>query len=172
MRLLRLLLLLLLPSLSLLIVPRAGECISTEHDTVRQGRQKKNPPPLLSSSFCSSKVPLLPLPPPPLVLCSHQSRLQKSAVCVCELQCTSVYLPLQDLYAAGEGKVGTDEEKIIKILGNRSVEHLREGESVSLTGQNSLTVWKQHTFTIYSSCSLLFHLNSPDSICKGPLLFR
>lgn len=113
-----------------------------------------------------------PLPLPPLVLCSHQSRLQKSAVCVCELQCTSVYLPLQDLYAAGEGKVGTDEEKIIKILGNRSVEHLREGESVSLTGQNSLTVWKQHTFTIYSSCSLLFHLNSPDSICKGPSLFR
>lgn len=105
-------------------------------------------------------------------VCSHQSRLQKSAVCVWELQCTSVYLPLQDLYAAGEGKVGTDEEKIIKILGNRSVEHLREGESVSLTGQNSLTVWKQHTFTIYSSCSLLFHLNSPDSICKGPLLFR
>lgn len=114
----------------------------------------------------------VPPPPLPLVLCSHQSRLQKSAVCVCELQCTSVYLPLQDLYAAGEGKVGTDEEKIIKILGNRSVEHLREGESVSLTGQNSLTVWKQHTFTIYSSCSLLFHLNSPDSICKGPLLFR
>lgn len=71
MRLLRLLLLLLLPSLSLLIVPRAGECISTEHDTVRQGRQKKNPPPLLSSSFCSSKVPLLPLPPPPLTALSE-----------------------------------------------------------------------------------------------------
>ncbi|KAM8732271.1 annexin A5a [Acanthopagrus schlegelii] len=32
----------------------------------------------------------------------------------------------KDLYAAGEGKVGTDEEKIIRILGNRSVEHLRE----------------------------------------------
>ncbi|XP_041799632.1 annexin A5a [Chelmon rostratus] len=31
-----------------------------------------------------------------------------------------------DLYAAGEGKVGTDEEKIITILGNRSVEHLRK----------------------------------------------
>lgn len=121
--------------------------------------------------FCRVHA-LTSVPPLPLVLCSHQSRLQKSAVCVCELQCTSVYLPLQDLYAAGEGKVGTDEEKIIKILGNRSVEHLREGESVSLTGQNSLTVWKQHTFTIYSSCSLLFHLNSPDSICKGPLLFR
>ncbi|KAM7389070.1 hypothetical protein PAMP_023067 [Pampus punctatissimus] len=33
---------------------------------------------------------------------------------------------LQDLYAAGEGKFGTDEEKIISILGNRSAEHLRK----------------------------------------------
>ncbi|KAM3612334.1 uncharacterized protein V6R79_007034 [Siganus canaliculatus] len=32
----------------------------------------------------------------------------------------------KDLYAAGEGKLGTDEEKIIKILGNRSEEHLRK----------------------------------------------
>nr|XP_020450804.1 annexin A5-like [Monopterus albus]XP_020450813.1 annexin A5-like [Monopterus albus] len=32
----------------------------------------------------------------------------------------------KDLYAAGEGKVGTDEEKFINILGNRSVEHLRK----------------------------------------------
>ncbi|XP_008324886.2 LOW QUALITY PROTEIN: annexin A5a [Cynoglossus semilaevis] len=31
----------------------------------------------------------------------------------------------KDLYAAGEGKFGTDEEKFITILGNRSVEHLR-----------------------------------------------
>ncbi|KAM7417203.1 hypothetical protein PAMA_017037 [Pampus argenteus] len=32
----------------------------------------------------------------------------------------------KDLYAAGEGKFGTDEEKIISILGNRSAEHLRK----------------------------------------------
>ncbi|CAB1325606.1 unnamed protein product [Coregonus sp. 'balchen'] len=32
---------------------------------------------------------------------------------------------LQELFAAGEGKVGTDEEKFINILGNRSHEHLR-----------------------------------------------
>ncbi|XP_054453115.1 annexin A5a [Anoplopoma fimbria] len=31
----------------------------------------------------------------------------------------------KDLYAAGEGKFGTDEEKFITILGNRSAEHLR-----------------------------------------------
>uniref|UniRef100_A0A3Q4HL81 Annexin n=1 Tax=Neolamprologus brichardi TaxID=32507 RepID=A0A3Q4HL81_NEOBR len=30
----------------------------------------------------------------------------------------------RDLYAAGEGKFGTDEEKFITILGNRSAEHL------------------------------------------------
>ena len=76
MRLLRLLLLLLLPSLSFLIVRRAGECISTEHDTVRYGREGGEKilllsSPLLSSSFCSSKVPLLPLPPPPLTALSE-----------------------------------------------------------------------------------------------------
>uniref|UniRef100_A0A8D3DVC1 Annexin n=1 Tax=Scophthalmus maximus TaxID=52904 RepID=A0A8D3DVC1_SCOMX len=32
----------------------------------------------------------------------------------------------EDLYAAGEGKFGTDEEKFIAILGNRSAEHLRK----------------------------------------------
>uniref|UniRef100_A0A3P9AZY8 Annexin n=1 Tax=Maylandia zebra TaxID=106582 RepID=A0A3P9AZY8_9CICH len=32
----------------------------------------------------------------------------------------------KDLYAAGEGKFGTDEEKFITILGNRSAEHLRK----------------------------------------------
>ncbi|XP_017272918.1 annexin A5a [Kryptolebias marmoratus] len=32
----------------------------------------------------------------------------------------------KDLYAAGEGKFGTDEEKFITIFGNRSVEHLRK----------------------------------------------
>ncbi|XP_034399519.1 annexin A5a, partial [Cyclopterus lumpus] len=32
----------------------------------------------------------------------------------------------KDLYAAGEGKFGTDEEQFITILGNRSAEHLRK----------------------------------------------
>ncbi|KAF7663138.1 hypothetical protein LDENG_00217520, partial [Lucifuga dentata] len=32
----------------------------------------------------------------------------------------------KDLYAAGEGTLGTDEEKFIMILGNRSEEHLRK----------------------------------------------
>ncbi|XP_031598883.1 annexin A5a [Oreochromis aureus] len=32
----------------------------------------------------------------------------------------------KDLYAAGEEKFGTDEEKFITILGNRSAEHLRK----------------------------------------------
>uniref|UniRef100_A0A8C9XU45 Annexin n=1 Tax=Sander lucioperca TaxID=283035 RepID=A0A8C9XU45_SANLU len=35
-------------------------------------------------------------------------------------------LPLQDLFAAGEGKFGTNEETFVTILGNRSAEHLRE----------------------------------------------
>uniref|UniRef100_A0A3B3IN17 Annexin n=1 Tax=Oryzias latipes TaxID=8090 RepID=A0A3B3IN17_ORYLA len=34
-------------------------------------------------------------------------------------------LPSQELYAAGKGKFGTDEEKFITILGNRSAEHLQ-----------------------------------------------
>lgn len=37
-------------------------------------------------------------------------------------------LLLQDLFAAGEGKFGTDEETLMKIIGNRSAEHLRKGE--------------------------------------------
>uniref|UniRef100_A0A674PQ20 Annexin n=1 Tax=Takifugu rubripes TaxID=31033 RepID=A0A674PQ20_TAKRU len=32
----------------------------------------------------------------------------------------------EDLFAAGEGKFGTDEETLIKIIGNRSEEHLRK----------------------------------------------
>ncbi|XP_034036846.1 annexin A5-like [Thalassophryne amazonica] len=32
----------------------------------------------------------------------------------------------KDLYAAGEGKFGTDEDKFISILGNRSIEHLKK----------------------------------------------
>lgn len=44
---------------------------------------------------------------------------------------TSVSLPLQDLFAAGEGKFGTDEETLIKIIGNRSEEHLRKGEHLA-----------------------------------------
>lgn len=43
-----------------------------------------------------------------------------------------VYPPLQDLYAAGEGKFGTDEETFIKIIGNRSAEHLRKGEFMTV----------------------------------------
>lgn len=42
---------------------------------------------------------------------------------------TCAPLSFQDLYAAGDGKVGTDEEKFITILGNRSAEHLRKGEA-------------------------------------------
>lgn len=44
------------------------------------------------------------------------------------LVCTRISLCLQDLFAAGEGKFGTDEETLIKIIGNRSAEHLRKGE--------------------------------------------
>lgn len=47
---------------------------------------------------------------------------------MCECECTSVYLPRQDLHAAGEAKFGTDEETFIKIIGNRSTEHLRKGD--------------------------------------------
>lgn len=36
----------------------------------------------------------------------------------------------QELIAAGKGKVGTDEDKFINILGNRSHEHLRLGVCV------------------------------------------
>lgn len=34
---------------------------------------------------------------------------------------------LQDLFAAGEAKFGTDEETFINIIGNRSPVHLRKG---------------------------------------------
>ncbi|XP_041130193.1 annexin A5-like isoform X2 [Polyodon spathula] len=38
---------------------------------------------------------------------------------------SSIHQDAQDLFAAGEQKWGTDEEKFITILGNRSAEHLR-----------------------------------------------
>uniref|UniRef100_A0A671REZ2 Annexin n=1 Tax=Sinocyclocheilus anshuiensis TaxID=1608454 RepID=A0A671REZ2_9TELE len=40
--------------------------------------------------------------------------------CVCSL------IVFQELFAAGEEKFGTDEDKFINILGNRSAEHLRK----------------------------------------------
>lgn len=58
----------------------------------------------------------------------HSNRSCQHKVAGCECPRASVCLSLQDLYAAGEGKLGTDEEKFITILGNRSTEHLREGE--------------------------------------------
>lgn len=35
----------------------------------------------------------------------------------------------QELFAAGAKKAGTDEEKFVQILGNRSIEHLRQGNT-------------------------------------------
>lgn len=42
----------------------------------------------------------------------------------------------QELFAAGEAQWGTDEAKFITILGNRSVTHLRMGESSRTTAQH------------------------------------
>lgn len=79
------------------------------------------------------------------VISEHVSINDASArlLCLCAL-------PLQDLYTAGEGKFGTDEEKFITILGNRSTEHLREGEPASLIVPlvgAELQVFKQHQIT-------------------------
>uniref|UniRef100_A0AAR2K9S5 Annexin n=1 Tax=Pygocentrus nattereri TaxID=42514 RepID=A0AAR2K9S5_PYGNA len=38
--------------------------------------------------------------------------------------CVFLLITFQELFAAGEGKFGTDEDKFINILGNRSAEHL------------------------------------------------
>uniref|UniRef100_A0A3P8X9Y4 Annexin n=1 Tax=Esox lucius TaxID=8010 RepID=A0A3P8X9Y4_ESOLU len=45
----------------------------------------------------------------------------------------------EELFAAGQGKVGTDEEKLINILGNRSHEHLRLGMCVYCSLLSALT---------------------------------
>lgn len=44
----------------------------------------------------------------------------------------------QELFAAGEEKFGTDEDKFINILGNRSAEHLRKGARLYMCVQSLL----------------------------------
>ncbi|KAI3351446.1 hypothetical protein L3Q82_020301 [Scortum barcoo] len=55
----------------------------------------------------------------------------------------------KELYAAGEGKFGTDEEKFITVLGNRSAEHLREGLSDYFT----VVVLLSAVFDVYKKLS-------------------
>uniref|UniRef100_A0A8C2HS15 Annexin n=1 Tax=Cyprinus carpio TaxID=7962 RepID=A0A8C2HS15_CYPCA len=55
----------------------------------------------------------------------HYQRLLLILVLVANLRSVCSLIVFQELFAAGEEKFGTDEDKFINILGNRSAEHLR-----------------------------------------------
>lgn len=68
----------------------------------------------------------------------------------------------QGLFTAGEGKVGTDEEKFVSILGTRSIEHLRKGKCVCVcvclrisNNNNSLLVMQLLLSSVVLSTLLL-----------------
>lgn len=112
-----------------------------------------------------------------VLFCHCKPFLLKVAMCV--------YLLLQDLYAAGEGKFGTDEEIFITILGKRSAEHLRKGESES--GRiwmlwpvlvvrhlliHTLPSTSYYTFHLRATSNLIFSHSKNILKVRGQLLFK
>lgn len=73
---------------------------------------------------------------------------QRVCVCVCP--------PLQDLFAAGEAKFGTDKETFINIVGNRSPGHLKKGKFLTVC-HLSVNMW--HICLILPPCKHIKRFN-------------